>query len=104
MCNSALPKTHLWRAVALAAGLAELGLRAGDRVVLWMKNCPQFIEAMFACWKAGFVVVPMNARLTPAEIAFQATDCTASALVYGADFASGAAWRKTSMSARAVAS
>jgi acyl-CoA synthetase (AMP-forming)/AMP-acid ligase II len=79
------------RVNALALGLTRLGLRTGDRVVLWMKNCPQFIETMFACWKRGLVVVPMNARLTPAEVAFHVTDCAASALVYGADFASGAA-------------
>lgn len=56
-----------------------------------MKNCPQFIETMFACWKAGLVVVPVNARLSPAEVAFHVTDCAASALVYGADFSFGAA-------------
>lgn len=79
------------RVNALAQGLTRLGLKTGDRVVLWMKNCPQFIETMFACWKAGLVVVPVNARLSPAEVAFQVTDCTASALVYGADFSPGAA-------------
>lgn len=74
------------RVNALALGLTALGLKPGDRVVLWMKNCPQFIETMFACWKAGLVVVPLNARLGPAEVAFHVTDCAASALVYGADF------------------
>ena len=78
------------RVNALALGLTKLGLETGDRVVLWMKNCPQFIETMFACWKVGLVVVPINARLTPAEVAFHVTDCAASALVYGADFTSGA--------------
>lgn len=79
------------RVNALALGLTRLGLQTGDRVVLWMKNCPQFIETMFACWKVGLVVVPVNARLTPAEVAVQVSDCAASALVYGAEFISGAA-------------
>ena len=79
------------RVNALALGLTRLGLQAGDRVVLWLNNCPPFIETMFACWKAGLVVVPVNARLTPAEVAFQVTDCAASALVYGAEFSAGAA-------------
>ena len=79
------------RVNALAFGLTRLGLKTGDRVVLWMKNCPQFIETMFACWKAGLVIVPINARLTPDEVAAHVRDCTASALVYGVDFTSGAA-------------
>jgi acyl-CoA synthetase (AMP-forming)/AMP-acid ligase II len=79
------------RVNALALGLTRLGLKSGDRVVLWMKNCPQFIETMFACWKPGLVVVPVNARLSPAEVAFHVTDCAASALVYGADFSFHAA-------------
>ncbi|MCE9570936.1 MAG: AMP-binding protein, partial [Rhodocyclales bacterium] len=44
----------------LAAGLAQR-LKPGDRVGLVMKNCPAYLELMFACWHAGLVVVPINA-------------------------------------------
>lgn len=79
------------RVDALAAGLTDCGLRAGDRVVLWLRNCPEFIETFFACWKLGLVAVPVNARLRPADVAFHAADCDASALVHGPEFADGAA-------------
>jgi long-chain acyl-CoA synthetase len=48
----------------------KLGLKAGDRVALAMKNCPEFYEALFACWHAGLTAVPMNAKLHPKEFAY----------------------------------
>jgi acyl-CoA synthetase (AMP-forming)/AMP-acid ligase II len=75
------------RVDALAQGLTRLGLVTGDRVVLWLNNCPEFIETFFACWKLGLVAVPVNARLTSGEVAFHADDCGAAAMVYGPEFA-----------------
>lgn len=47
-----------------------LGLAPGDRVALAMKNCPEYHEVLFACWHAGLVAVPMNAKLHPREFAY----------------------------------
>jgi len=57
------------RVARLAAGLAAR-LQPNDRVALVMKNCPQYVEAMFACWHAGLVAVPINAKLHPKELEF----------------------------------
>jgi acyl-CoA synthetase (AMP-forming)/AMP-acid ligase II len=35
-----------------------------------MKNCPEYAEAMFACWHAGLVAVPINAKLHPKELEY----------------------------------
>jgi long-chain acyl-CoA synthetase len=35
-----------------------------------MKNCPAYAEAMFACWHAGLVAVPINAKLHPKELEY----------------------------------
>lgn len=78
------------RVDALGQGLARLGLEAGDRVVLWLYNSLEFVEALFACWKSGLVAVPVNARLLPEEVAFHAEDCAASALIHGPEFAGAA--------------
>lgn len=78
------------RVDALAAGLVARGLRSGDRVVLWLRNCPEFIEAFFACWKLGVVAVPVNARLRPADVAYHAADSGAAALIHDAEFAEAA--------------
>ncbi len=41
---------------------------------------------MFACIKAGFCVVPINARLHPEEIRYHLQDCEPAAVVYGQEF------------------
>lgn len=79
------------RVDALAAGLSGLGLVAGDRVVLWLRNCPEFVESLFACWKLGLVAVPVNARLLATDVAFHAADSGAAAVIHSPDFAAGAA-------------
>jgi len=72
----------------LAAGLMAR-LMPGDRVGLVMKNCPQYVELMFACWHAGLAVVPINAKLHPKELEFILGDsgarlCFANADLYAA--------------------
>jgi long-chain acyl-CoA synthetase len=44
----------------LAAGLARLGVRKGDRVALLLPNCAQFVVAFYATLKAGGVVTAIN--------------------------------------------
>jgi long-chain acyl-CoA synthetase len=57
------------RVARLAGGLSQR-LAPGDRVGLVMKNCPEYAEAMFACWHAGLVAVPINAKLHPRELEY----------------------------------
>lgn len=49
---------------------AAFDLQVGDRVALTMKNSPQYIEILYACWHAGLVVVPINAKLHPKEFEY----------------------------------
>jgi acyl-CoA synthetase (AMP-forming)/AMP-acid ligase II len=55
---------------SVAAGLLGLGLRRGDRVVLWMRNRPELVALFFGCLKAGLCAVPVNMRLHPSEVAY----------------------------------
>ena len=41
------------RANRLANGLNSLGVQQGDNVAVLMYNCPEMLESMFACFKAG---------------------------------------------------
>jgi long-chain acyl-CoA synthetase len=43
-----------------AAGLQQLGLKKGDRVAVYMPNCPQFVIACYAILRAWGIVVPSN--------------------------------------------
>ena len=45
----------------------EAGVVPGDRVVLFMKNSPEYLIALFGIWKAGAAAVPVNAKLHPKE-------------------------------------
>src|SRR5262249_40701365 len=65
----------------LAGGLRGCNLQRGDRVMLCMENCAEFLETMFACWTAGLCAVPINARLHPREVEHIANDSGARLLV-----------------------
>ncbi len=58
----------------LAAGLAELGVKKGDRVGIFMPNTPQFVMAYFAILKVGGVVVATNPLYSGREIEHQVND------------------------------
>lgn len=59
------------RVACLAAGIRyEHGLRPGGRVGILAKNCAEYIEILYACWHAGLIVVPINAKLHPNEVRF----------------------------------
>jgi long-chain acyl-CoA synthetase len=58
----------------LAAGLADVGVKKGDRVGIFMPNTPQFVMAYFAILKLGGVVVATNPLYSPREIEHQLND------------------------------
>jgi long-chain acyl-CoA synthetase len=60
---------------------SELGVAPGDRVGLWLKNCPEFIPALFGVWQAGAVAVPINNFLKPAEVQFILADAGIGVLI-----------------------
>jgi acyl-CoA synthetase (AMP-forming)/AMP-acid ligase II len=57
-----------------------LALPSGARVVLWMENRAEYYELLFACWTAGLVAVPVNAKLHAKELAYVVADCGAAAV------------------------
>ncbi len=58
----------------LAAGLADLGVRKGTPVGMFMVNLPQFVLAFYAILKAGGVVVAFNPLYKAREIVHQVND------------------------------
>ncbi len=58
------------RVAALAGALRAGGLERGDRVALYMRNTPAYLEALFTAWHAGLVAVPINAKLAADEVAY----------------------------------
>jgi len=69
------------RVGALAGGLAEAGVRPGDRVAIVHPNCHVFLETYYAATRAGAIAVPINTRLAGREVAAILADSGASALL-----------------------
>jgi fatty-acyl-CoA synthase len=58
----------------LTAWLLDEGIQRGDRIALWLGNRIATLETLFACARVGAIALPINARLTPTEVAFQLDD------------------------------
>ena len=72
---------------ALAGGLAGLGVRRGDRVVLCMANCPEVSIGYQAIWWLGAVTTPVLFLLSEDELRHVLTDSEAVAVLTTPEFA-----------------
>jgi len=70
----------------LAAGLAGLGIKKGDRVGFFIPNTPQFVMAYFAVLKIGGVVVATNPLYSAKEIEHQANDSGMEVMIVMSNF------------------
>jgi long-chain acyl-CoA synthetase len=64
-----------------AMGLAQLGVRKGDKIAIDVPNCPQFIIAYYAAVKLGAVVNPIIPLHKFVEIAYQVNDSESKVLI-----------------------
>jgi O-succinylbenzoic acid--CoA ligase len=67
-----------------AAALPERGVGPGDRVAVLSENSPALVEAIHAVPRAGAILVPLNARLAPPELAWQLRNCSPTLLLCSA--------------------
>lgn len=80
------------QATALAGWLQQAaGVKKGDRVLLYMQNCPQFITAYYAILRADAVVVPVNPMNKAEEFRHYVVDSGARVAICSADIASACA-------------
>ncbi len=69
------------RTRALAAGLDELGIGVGERVAIVSHNSARMLEGFYGVCSSGRVYVPINFRLSPAEVAYIVEHSGASVLL-----------------------
>jgi long-chain acyl-CoA synthetase len=69
------------RGCGLAAGLSELGIAPGERVVVTMANSPEVSIAYHALWRAGAVVTPASFLLSEPELTHLIADAEAAAVI-----------------------
>src|SRR5277367_5270348 len=73
------------RASRLAGALRKMGVKPGDRVAFLSMNCHRLLEAYFGVLDAGAVLLPLNIRLAPQELAFILNDSGATKLFLAQD-------------------
>ncbi|MGC5246780.1 fatty-acid--CoA ligase FadD5 [Gordonia sp. DT219] len=81
-----LGKVTTWRQLderiaAFAAALSRRGVTEGDRVLMLLLNRSEYVEAVLGANLIGAIAVPVNVRMSPAEIAFLVNDSGAKVIV-----------------------
>ena len=75
------------QADAIAGWLQRVGVGKGDRVVIYMQNCPQFVAALYGVLRADAVVVPVNPMNRADEFGHYITDPQAKVAICAGDLA-----------------
>ena len=65
------------RAARLAGALIAAGAKPGDRIAFLSTNCHRLLEAYYGVLEAGCILLPLNIRLSPTELAFVLNDAQA---------------------------
>lgn len=72
----------------LARALLDVdGVSFGDKVALYSRNSPAYIEGTIAAFKSRLVHVNVNYRYVDEELAYVLGDCDAAVLIYSSEFA-----------------
>ncbi|WP_254525923.1 AMP-binding protein [Natrinema caseinilyticum] len=71
------------RSERIAAGFDEIGVGAGDRIVVMMYNRSEFLPVYFGALRAGAVLVPLNVSLRGDDLEYTLTDADPSVAIIG---------------------
>ncbi len=74
-------RTFYEHVLRLANALSDLGVKKGDRVAIYMPNCPQAIISYFAVLKVGGIVVESNPMYVERELEYQLKDSGAETMI-----------------------
>ena len=74
------------RADGIARTLLDAGAGKQDKVAQYLYNCPEYLESLFACFKASLVPVNTNYRYTKDELVYLWDNADAVAVVFHGSF------------------
>jgi long-chain acyl-CoA synthetase len=73
---------ELWdRVLKFAHSLHKMGVKKGDRIGIYLPNCPQFVIAFFAINRLGAMIVPFNTQYVDHELEYQLNDSGARIII-----------------------
>jgi O-succinylbenzoic acid--CoA ligase len=75
------------QASRIAAGLAARGVRAGERVLMFIGNRPEFVFVLLALQRLGAIAVPVGVREQRPGLAYIARQCAAMGVVFDVELA-----------------
>jgi benzoate-CoA ligase family protein len=67
--------------------LQNLGVQAGDRVLMIVKDCPEFFSLFWGAIKAGIVPVPVNTLLRAPDYQYMIDDSACAVVIYSPEYA-----------------
>jgi long-chain acyl-CoA synthetase len=70
--------------------IRDFSVKPGDHIGIWLRNCPEFIPALFGILHAGAAAVPINHFLKPAEVGFIVADAGINVVITQSEFATAA--------------
>ena len=80
--DSKIKYKELWDKVQrFASSLQNLGVKKGDRIGIYLPNCPQFVIAFFAINRLGCCIVPFNTQYVDHELEYQTNDSGARIII-----------------------
>ena len=84
----------------LSGGLASLGVGTGDVVATMLPNCVEMVLTLFAAWRMGVAVTPVNPALTTGEAGYQLADLGAKVVIAGTPSRPGSCLEQVFVSSR----
>ena len=66
--------------------LNSLGIQPGERVLMVVKDCPEFVYTFFGAIKAGVIPVPVNTMMRVSDYQYLIEDSASAALIYSPEF------------------
>ncbi len=61
--------------------LKELGIGKGDRVLIYLHNCEEYLFSLFAIWRIGAIAIPTNRVFTASELEYIVSDSKAKLMI-----------------------
>ncbi len=67
--------------------LRDAGMAPGDRLMMVVRDCPEFVYLFYGAIRTGIIPVPLNTLLRTADYRYMFEDSGCSAVIYSQDFA-----------------
>ena len=65
----------------IGQNLKDMGIRKGDRVLIYLKNSEEYLFSLFAIWRIGAIAVPTNRVMTASELEYIISDSQSSLII-----------------------